>query len=66
LARGIAALEAHREYLAAIDGHPAPGAFIPAIAAAGGQRAGVEHAVLFRAWDLLAPRPSPPQEEASS
>jgi LmbE family N-acetylglucosaminyl deacetylase len=62
LARGIAALEAHREYLAAIDGHPAPAGFIPMIAAMGGQRLGVEHAVLFRAWDLLARGPSLPQE----
>jgi LmbE family N-acetylglucosaminyl deacetylase len=55
LARGVAALEAHREYLAAIAGHPAPAAFIPTIAAMGGQRLGVEHAVLFRAWDFSAP-----------
>jgi LmbE family N-acetylglucosaminyl deacetylase len=55
LARGVAALEAHREYLAAIDGHPAPAVFIPTIAAMGGQRLGVEHAVLFRAWDFSAP-----------
>lgn len=57
LARGVASLEAHGEYLGAIEGHPPPAAFIPAIAAMGGQALGVEHAVLFRAWDFLAPPP---------
>lgn len=57
LARGVASLEAHREYLAAIEGHPAPAAFIPMVAAMGGRRLGVEHAVLFRAWDFMAPPP---------
>jgi LmbE family N-acetylglucosaminyl deacetylase len=55
LARGVASLEAHHEYLAAIEGHPPPSVFIPAIAAMGGQALGVEHAVLFRAWDFTAP-----------
>ncbi len=55
LARGVASLEAHREYLAAIEGHPPPSVFIPAIAATGGQALGVAHAVLFRAWDFAAP-----------
>ncbi|MBO9522434.1 MAG: PIG-L family deacetylase [Nocardioidaceae bacterium] len=55
LARGVRSLEAHRDYLGAIEGHPPPSAFIPAIAAMGGQRIGTEHAVLFRAWDFSAP-----------
>ncbi|HEX7716916.1 MAG TPA: PIG-L deacetylase family protein [Marmoricola sp.] len=55
LARGVASLEAHREYLAAIPGHPKPADFIPGIAAMGGEALGVEHAVLFRAWDFSAP-----------
>nr|WP_231114851.1 PIG-L deacetylase family protein [Lentzea aerocolonigenes] len=54
LRRGVASLEAHAAYLAAIPGHPAPADFIPAIAAMGGQAMGVEHAVLFRARDLHA------------
>ncbi|MDT7785649.1 MAG: hypothetical protein QOF58_4068 [Pseudonocardiales bacterium] len=54
LRRGVASLEAHAEYLAAIPGHPAPADFIPKIAAMGGQAMGVEHAVLFRARDLHA------------
>jgi LmbE family N-acetylglucosaminyl deacetylase len=55
LARGVASLEAHAAYLAAIEGHPKPAEFIPSIAAMGGQSLGVEHAVLFRAWDFSAP-----------
>jgi LmbE family N-acetylglucosaminyl deacetylase len=55
LARGVSSLEAHRDYLAAIEGHPPPSVFIPAIAAMGGEALGVEHAVLFRAWDFSAP-----------
>ena len=55
LARGVASLEAHREYLAAIEGHPAPAQLIPMVAAMGGRALGVEHAVLFRAWDFAAP-----------
>jgi LmbE family N-acetylglucosaminyl deacetylase len=59
--RGVASLEAHKEYLAAIEGHPAPADFIPMVAAMGaealgGKEQGVEHAVLFRAHDLKAPR----------
>lgn len=57
LARGVASLEAHKEYLGAIEGHPAPSTMIPMVAAMGGQRLGVEHAVLFRAWDFMAPPP---------
>ncbi|MFC3896205.1 PIG-L deacetylase family protein [Lentzea rhizosphaerae] len=54
LRRGVASLEAHAAYLAALPGHPAPADFIPKIAAMGGQAMGVEHAVLFRAHDLQA------------
>lgn len=62
IARGVASLEAHSEYLGAIEGHPPPAVFIPAIAAMGGRALGVEHAVLFRAWDLMAPPASLAQE----
>ncbi len=55
LQRGIASLEAHAQYLAALPGHPAPAEFIPMFTALGGKAMGVEHAVLFRAWDLQAP-----------
>ena len=57
LARGVASLEAHAAYLGAIEGHPAPATIIPIVAGMGGQRLGVEHAVLFRAWDFQAPPP---------
>jgi LmbE family N-acetylglucosaminyl deacetylase len=57
LARGVASLEAHKDYLGAIEGHPAPSMMIPMVAAMGGQRLGVEHAALFRAWDFMAPPP---------
>ena len=62
LARGVASLEAHREYLGAIEGHPEPSMFIPVVAAMGaramgGPELGIEHAVLFRAWDFMAPPP---------
>jgi LmbE family N-acetylglucosaminyl deacetylase len=55
LRRGVASLEAHTAYLAALPDHPAPRDIIPAFTAAGGQAMGVEHAVLFRAHDLQAP-----------
>ncbi|MGH3757401.1 PIG-L deacetylase family protein [Actinophytocola sp.] len=55
LRRGIASLEAHAGYLAALPDHPAPADFIPKILAMNGKRLGVEHAVLFRAHDLQAP-----------
>lgn len=64
LARGVTSLEAHREYLAAIEGHPPPSVFIPAIAAMGGEALGTEAAVLFRAWDFSAPPGSRRLEEA--
>ncbi len=57
LERGIASLEAHGGYLAAIPGHPAARALITGITAAQGPAMGVAHAVLFRAWDLQAPPP---------
>ncbi|PXY36805.1 GlcNAc-PI de-N-acetylase [Prauserella flavalba] len=55
LRRGVASLEAHAAYLAALPGHPAPKDFIPTFAALSGKAMGVEHAVLFRARDLQAP-----------
>nr|WP_245633601.1 PIG-L deacetylase family protein [Amycolatopsis jejuensis] len=55
LRRGVASLEAHGEYLAALPQHPAPADFIPQFAAMSGKAMGVEHAVLFRAYDLQAP-----------
>ena len=57
LQRGIASLEAHREYLAGIPGHPPPRMMITGITALQGQRMGVRHAVLFRAHDFHAPPP---------
>ncbi|GAB3433738.1 hypothetical protein [Flindersiella endophytica] len=44
---GVASLEAHAAYLAAIPGHPAPADFIPKILAMNGKAMGVESAVLF-------------------
>jgi hypothetical protein len=55
LRRGVASLEAHAAYLAALPKHPAPADFIPEFTAMNGQAMGVEHAVLFRAHDLQAP-----------
>jgi LmbE family N-acetylglucosaminyl deacetylase len=57
LERGIASLEAHREYLAGIPGHPPPRQMITGITALQGRRLGVPHAVLFRAFDFHAPPP---------
>ncbi len=57
LERGIASLEAHREYLAGIPGHPPPHAMIAGITALQGRRLGTAHAVLFRAFDFHAPPP---------
>jgi LmbE family N-acetylglucosaminyl deacetylase len=57
LERGIASLEAHREYLAGIPGHPPPRLMITGITAIQGRRMGVSHAVLFRAFDFHAPPP---------
>lgn len=55
LRRGVASLEAHAAYLAAIPGHPAPADFIPMLLAMNGRAMGVDYAVLFRATDLQAP-----------
>ncbi|TDD08620.1 PIG-L family deacetylase [Saccharopolyspora terrae] len=52
---GVASLEAHAAYLAAIPEHPAPADFIPKILAANGKLLGTEHAVLFRALDRHSP-----------
>jgi len=57
LERGIASLEAHREYLAGIPGHPPPRLMITGITALQGLRMGVAHGVLFRAFDFHAPPP---------
>jgi LmbE family N-acetylglucosaminyl deacetylase len=57
LERGIASLEAHREYLAGIPGHPPPRLMITGITAMQGGPLGVPHAVLFRAFDFHAPPP---------
>jgi LmbE family N-acetylglucosaminyl deacetylase len=57
LERGIASLEAHREYLAGIPGHPPPRPMISGITAMQGQQMGVANAVLFRAYDFHAPPP---------
>jgi LmbE family N-acetylglucosaminyl deacetylase len=55
LARGVASLEAHREYLGAIEWHPEPSELIPMFTGMAGKRLGVDNAVLFRAWDFQAP-----------
>jgi LmbE family N-acetylglucosaminyl deacetylase len=55
LRRGVASLEAHAEYLAALPYDTAPAEMIPMFAAMSGKAMGVEHAVLFRAHDLQAP-----------
>lgn len=55
LRRGIASLEAHGGYLAALPGHPAPKDLIPMLTRPNGKAMGVEHAILFAAHDLQAP-----------
>ena len=55
LRRGVASLEAHAAYLAALPDHPAPQDIIPMFTAMSGKAMGVKHAVLFRAHDLQAP-----------
>jgi LmbE family N-acetylglucosaminyl deacetylase len=57
LERGIASLEAHQEYLAGIPGHPPPRMMLTGITAMQGRRMGVDHAVLFRAFDFHSPPP---------
>lgn len=55
LDRGIASLEAHADYLAALDWHPPVRAMLTAVTAAQGPALGVSNAVLLRAIDLQAP-----------
>jgi len=57
LERGIASLEAHQGYLAAIPGHPSVRPMLTGITAMQGRALGAANAVLFRAWDLQAPPP---------
>ena len=57
LERGIASLEAHRQYLAGIPAHPPPRPMITGITALQGRAMGVPNAVLFRAFDFHAPPP---------
>ncbi len=57
LARGIASLEAHAQYLAGIPGHPPPRQMITGFTRLQGRAMGVPNAVLFRAWDFHAPPP---------
>lgn len=63
LRRGVASLEAHAAYLAALPNHPAPADFIPKFTAMSGKAMGVENAVLFRAHDLQAPPDFATEEE---
>jgi LmbE family N-acetylglucosaminyl deacetylase len=64
LARGVASLEAHAAYLGAIPGHPAPAELIPMVAGFAGPALGVEAAILFRAWDFMAPPPLLTRDQA--
>ncbi|MBK7624378.1 MAG: PIG-L family deacetylase [Kineosporiaceae bacterium] len=57
LERGIASLEAHADYLAAIPGHPPARAMLTMITSMQGRAMGVANAVLLRAIDLQAPPP---------
>src|SRR3954452_11847644 len=57
LAKGVASLEAHGQYLAGIPGHPPPRPMITGITALSGRTMGVANAVLFRAYDFHAPPP---------
>lgn len=57
LEHGIASLEAHAQYLAAIPGHPPARAMLSMITSAQGRAMGVANAVLLRAIDLQAPPP---------
>ncbi len=52
VAAAVASLECHTAYLADLPGHPKPAEFIPQILRQGGAAAGVDHAVLFRGYDL--------------
>src|SRR5699024_7754090 len=50
--KGIASLEAHKVYLAALSGHMAPGEMIEQITADGGAAAGVDRALPVRAFRM--------------
>jgi len=52
VSKAIASLEAHREYLADIPGHPAPRDLLAGIFAGQGEAMGAEAAVLFRTYHL--------------
>lgn len=52
LEAGIASLEAHAGYLAALPWHPAPRAMLTEIAETGGRAMGVRYAALFRGVEL--------------
>lgn len=52
LERGIASLDAHRVYLAALPWHPAPRDMLTGMTAQAGPAAGVSNAVLFREWPM--------------
>lgn len=52
LERGIASLEAHAEYLAALPDHPAPRDMLTEISAESGKAAGVANAIGFRAFPV--------------
>ena len=48
----VASLEQHREYLAALPGHPAPEEMIPAVLRQGGEAGGVELGLAVAAYQL--------------
>lgn len=48
----VASLQCHEAYLKHVTGHPEREDFIPEILREGGVRAGVDHAVVFRVFDL--------------
>lgn len=52
LERGIASLEAHAEYLAALEDHPAPRDMLTEISAQSGRDCGVANAITFRAYQV--------------
>ncbi|HCX85196.1 MAG TPA: GlcNAc-PI de-N-acetylase, partial [Micrococcales bacterium] len=52
LERGIASLEAHAAYLAALPDHPAPREMLTGMTASQGPRVGTSHAVLVHVWDM--------------
>jgi LmbE family N-acetylglucosaminyl deacetylase len=55
LERGIAALEAHAEYIAGIPDHPPAATMLRAMTGLHGPAMGVAHAVLLRAYDFHTP-----------